>query len=79
MLNRTTLTHAAIYARLNLAPVKAALGKHADTLLAMRNASVTQPAPAGLPGTTSDPMDHPRPQPLASTRLCEEERDEWSG
>lgn len=45
VLNHTTLANTAIYARLNLAPVKAALGKHADTLLGMGSASTPPTSP----------------------------------
>jgi len=62
VLNHTTLANTAIYARLNQAPVKAALNKHADTLLGMGNAPVTEPAPVVLPVPTSAPTTPPPPQ-----------------
>ena len=76
VLNHSSLAITSVYARLDVSSMKTALGKNADRMLGMGRPSVTEPA---RPVTTSDPTDHPRPQPLASTRLCEEERDEWPG
>lgn len=68
VLNHTSLQNTQIYARLNMAPVKAALNKHADMLLGMGGASVMEPAP---PLTT---RAHIAPPPSR-----EDERDMWPG
>jgi hypothetical protein len=77
VLNHTTLANTAIYARLNLAPVKAALSKHADTLLRMGSASVTEPASSVLPVMTPAPSTPPPPQTPVMPQSRDEEREEW--
>lgn len=77
VLNHVTLANGHIYTRLNVSPVAMAL--EANSVRMMAHASVTEPAPAVLQCTTSDPTAPPRPQPLASPRAGEEERDEWPG
>ena len=79
VLNHTTLANTAIYARLNLAPVKAALGKHADTLLGMGSAPVTEPVPPARPVMPLAPTSPPPHQTPAWLPSRAEERDEWPG
>jgi integrase len=79
VLNHTTLANTAIYARLNQAPVKAALGKHADMLLGMGSASVTEPAPSVLPVMPRAPTTPPPPQTPGLVPSRVEEREEWPG
>ena len=78
VLNHTTLANTAIYARLNQAPVRAALNKHADTLLGMGSAPVTEPAPSMLPVMPPAPTPPP-PQQTMVMAASREERQEWPG
>lgn len=79
VLNHTTLANTTIYARLNQAPVRAALGKHANRLLGMGSVPVTEPAPAVLPLMPCAPTAPPPPQTPAWPPSRVEERDEWPG
>ena len=85
VLNDTTLANTAIYARLNQAPVKGALSKHADILLGSGYSSVKAPAapvplyvmPLNVMLCVLMPM--PAPQASAWTPPRMEEREEWPG
>jgi integrase len=63
VLNHTSFQNTQIYARLNMAPVKTALTKHADMLL-------------GLGGA---PLATPPIQAMVMPPTCGEEREEWPG
>ena len=79
ILNHSSLQHTAIYARLNQAPVKAALSKHADTLLGMGSAPVTESAPSTPSIRTPAPTTPPPHQTPAWSPSRGEEREEWPG
>ena len=81
VLNHTTLATTAIYARLNQAPVKAALSRHENTIL--RSGYVSLPeaaapaAPVPLPVMPVNVMPRVSMPPQAIQNV--EERDEWPG
>ena len=79
VLNHTTLANTAIYARLNLAPVKAALGKYADTFLGMCSASVAEPTASVLPVMSRAPTTPPSHQTAGWSPARGEEREKWPG
>jgi integrase len=84
VLNHTTLANTAIYARLNQAPVKAALHKHAELLLRGGSTSVTEPAapvPPPVMSLVMPPVSMPpsAPQAMEWVPSNRKEQEEWPG